>query len=614
MSFKRARTKKEQMAKQKKLSRKQRKKQKKAQIADEVKAVTEPIKALTSLSSSVATDTTEPKQAQCPDDIQPQSLHAAPRQASPLWMHLGILAFLALLVSAAYSNSLHAPFHFDDRHNIYQNPAIQIDDVSFKSLRRAATESPTNMRWLPNASFAINYYFGKQDTTGYHAVNIAIHIITGWLVYLLFVHLLGLHALAEWRRNRIEVAALATALWVAHPLQTNAVTYLVQRMTSMAALFCILTLLLYSLGRRNHSGWRCWFLYGAALLSAFCAMVSKENSYMLPLLVVAYEVYFLATATKKTPQKRRQQYMLIVGGLLVVLLLGVLTGRLTVAGFMSGYSARDFTMTERLLTETRVMFLYLSLLLCPLPSRLNLAYEFPLSTSFLSPPSTVLAIIGLLVLVGFVFYWFRQQRLLSFALLWFLANLVIESSIIPLELVFEHRMYLPSVFLLLAVIAIVYRLAAGRWLWVVRSCILGLVLLLAVFTWQRNYVWQDGIRLWSDVLTKAPTSGRANIFLGEFFVKESRFDEALHCFFKALTLKHPPHILPHIYNNIGFSYMATGRNELARQYLEKSIRLDPNSSTARLNLALVNKKLNSSGEPGSQHSFKHPPINGLTPR
>ena len=598
------------MAKQKKLSRKQKKKLQEARVAAEVKSVTEPIKERTPLSSSVATDTAEPKQAQCPDEIQPQNLHPAPQQASPWWMHLGVLAFLALLVVAAYSNSLHAPFHFDDNHNIYQNPAIQIDNLSFKSLRQAATESPTSRRWLPNASFAINYYFGEKDTSGYHAVNIAIHVITGWMVYLLFVHLLGLHGLAEWRRYRIEVAALASALWVAHPLQTNAVTYLVQRMTSMAALFCILAVLLYSLGRRSRSGWRRWFLLGTALLSGFFAMASKENSYMLPLLIVAYEVYFLATEAEITRQKRRQQFLLVACGLLVVLLIGVLTGRLTVAGFMSGYSIRDFTLPERLLTETRVVFLYLSLLIYPLPSRLNLAYEFPLSTSFLSPPSTMLAIIGLLVLVGLVLYWFRRQRLLSFALLWFLVNLVIESSIIPLELVFEHRMYFPSVFLFLAVIAIIYRLAAGRWLWVVRGCILGLVLLLAIFTWQRNYVWQDGIRLWSDVLAKAPTSGRANNFLGELLVKKNRFDDALHYFFKALALKHPPHILPHIYNNIGFSYMATGRYKLARQYLEKAIRIDPNDSTARLNLSLVNKNLNSAGKSGSQHGFKHPPING----
>jgi len=602
------------MAKQRKLSRKQKIKQKKAQIAAEVKAVTEPITVQTTLSSSITTDTAEPKQVQCSDEIQPQSLHPSTQQASPLLMHLGILAFLALLVVAAYSNSLNVPFHFDDRHNIYQNPAIQVDDLSFKSLKRAATESPSNRRWLPNASFAINYYFGKKDTFGYHAVNITLHVVVSWLIYIFFIHLLGLPGLAEWRQNRIEVAALATALWSAHPLQTNVVTYLVQRMTSMAALFCILTILLYSLARRSRSGWRRWFLFGAALLSGFCAIISKENSFMLPLLVAAYEVYFLATDAERSPQKRRQQYLLVLGGLIVVLLMGFSTGQLTVDGILSGYSGRDFTLTERLLTETRVVFLYLSLLLFPLPSRLNLAYEFPLSTSFLSPPSTVLAIVGLLVLVGLVLYLFRRKRLLSFALLWFLANLIIESSIIPLELVFEHRMYFPSIFLVLCVIAIVYRLTVGRWLWVVRSCILGLVLLMAIFTWQRNYIWQDGIRLWSDVLAKAPTSGRANIFLGEFLVKESRFDEALHCFFKALALKHPPHILPHIYNNIGFSYMATGRYELARQYLEKSIRLDPNSSKTRLNLALVNKKLNSPGESGSQHSFKHPPINGLTPR
>ena len=110
---------------------------------------------------------------------------------------------------------------------------------------------------------------------------------------------------------------------------------------------------------------------------------------------------------------------------------------------MFNYSLREFSLTERLLTELRVIFHYISLLLFPLPQRLNLDYDFIVSTSIFNPPQTILALIGICFLCFLPVIYFRHNRLIAYAVFWFLGNLFIESSFIPLEIIFEHRLYLP---------------------------------------------------------------------------------------------------------------------------------------------------------------------------
>lgn len=201
------------------------------------------------------------------------------------------LIVVAIVCCLVYSNSLQAPFVFDDMHNFVENPYTQIKEISGKNLWYAASRSPSRNRWLPNISFGLNYYFGERDPIGYHLVNIFIHLLTGLVLYSLALKTLSLPNMIRYDRFRHEIALSAASLWLLHPVQTNAVTYLVQRMTSMATLFCLLSLLLYAYGRTASSGKQLGY-YLAAICVGFMALVSKENSYMLPVMIGGYEIFF----------------------------------------------------------------------------------------------------------------------------------------------------------------------------------------------------------------------------------------------------------------------------------------------------------------------------------
>jgi hypothetical protein len=249
---------------------------------------------------------------------------------------------------------------------------------------------------LPNISFALNYYFGGSDVFGYHLVNILIHIAVAFTFFLLARTTLNLPVLAGRFQQSSEIACAAALLWAVHPLQTNAVTYIVQRMTSMATLFFLLTLLFYVWARvHDKIDTKKIFFFGVSALFGIMALLSKETSGMLPVIIIGYEFFFLRRTAETA--SNRQKVLLFCGGLLVFLVIcWLFLGNDPLARILSSYSHREFTLGQRLLTETRIIFHYLTLLILPLPSRLNLAYDYQLSTGLLAPPQTLLAIFGIL--------------------------------------------------------------------------------------------------------------------------------------------------------------------------------------------------------------------------
>lgn len=499
-----------------------------------------------------------------------------------------ILAMVAtaIICSLVYANSLQAPFVFDDLHNFIENPYTQIEEVSAEKLWYAASRSPSSSRWLPNMSFALNYYFGEKDPTGYHLVNLVIHLLAGLLVYLLALQTLSLPDMTRYGEYRYEVSLIAAALWLLHPVQTNAVTYLVQRMTSMAALFCLLSLLLYVYGR-SAVGKRKYYFSGA-LITGLMALVSKENSYMLPVMIGGYELFFLRSDFKVKFTLKNAGWVAATGGLLLVVAL-LFVGPDVFSSLLGGYQTRDFTLGERLLTESRVVIFYLTILLFPAVARLNLTHDFPISTGLFSPPGTFLAIACLAGLGYLVCRLYNSNRLLSFALFWFFINLLIESTIIPLELVFEHRLYLPSVFIFVGLTATSYQYFSKR-VYLPRIMVAVIMISLAVLTWQRNETWKDGMTFWNDVLKKSPNNARAYNNLAEVYTARNDFAKSLYYYQKALVNKPPQNSLPIILKNLGFALIVHGRYDEAMQHLIRSIRLNPNDPKTHLNLGIVYKK------------------------
>ena len=180
-----------------------------------------------------------------------------------------------------YANSLDGPFLFDDENNIKDNVHLRITSLSPAEVLTAGLSSRDPRRAVAYSSFALNYYFHQYDTFGYRLVNVLIHSITGILIYYLVKTTLGLAALRERYTKQREIAFFVALIWLVHPLGTQSVAYIVQRMNSMAALFYVLSMLLYVQARLALS-WRKWALFAGCTLSGVLAIGSKQNAATLP--------------------------------------------------------------------------------------------------------------------------------------------------------------------------------------------------------------------------------------------------------------------------------------------------------------------------------------------
>jgi tetratricopeptide (TPR) repeat protein len=490
---------------------------------------------------------------------------------------------IAVLCLAAYSNGLSGPFVFDDRQNIRDNQSLHWTSLSWSGVQRAVRESPSSSRPVANVSFALNYYFGRDDVWGYHAVNVGIHLLTALLVYLLALATLGQVPPREDRPLPPSAArwiALSAALiFASHPIQTQAVTYIVQRMTSLCALFYLAALLLYIRGRTAEAPRRRWALWAGGFVCWVLALGSKQIAATLPLTILLYEWYFFQDLSTQWVKKNAES------GLLVAALLGLVgwayLGSEPLDRISAGYATRDFTLDERLLTQPRAVMLYLSLLVFPHPSRLNLAHHLVTSRSLVEPITTLLSMAGICGLLGLAIYLARRHRIASFCLLWFFLHLMIESSVIALEMVFEHRLYLPMFGFSLLVAWLLYALAGVRSRWAI-AVAAAICLLLAVGTYQRNRVWQNQLTLWEDAVAKSPLYARPHNNLGNALQALGRTEEAIAHYQEALRIK-PDYANAHY--NWGLALPRLGRFEEAVMHNQEALRIEPDYAAAHNNLA-----------------------------
>jgi tetratricopeptide (TPR) repeat protein len=401
-------------------------------------------------------------------------------------------------------------------------------------------------RPIANLSFALNFYFHGYDVIGYHVVNIVIHIITGILLYFFLKTTLDVLPLDSKYKHNSSIAFYTSLIWLVHPIQSQSVTYVVQRMNSLAAMFYILSFLLYTKGRLVRKNEKSWPWFAACTLAGIIAVGSKETAATLPFFIILYEWYFFQDLSRAWLRRHLASFagILILFGLLVFVYLGANP----LDAILSTYAHRDFTLTERVFTQFRVVIYYISLLLYPHPSRLVLLHDFELSQSLLHPLTTLLSIGTIIGVIGLAFYTARKERLISFGILWFFGNLVIESSVIGLEIIYEHRTYLPSMFLFLIITILAHRhikrdlLRAGG--------LATAMLLLSLWTYERNSVWNDPVTFWSDVVKKSPRNARA-------------------------------------YNNLATCYMGKRSYQLAVTNLKQAIHLNPNLVEARINMGVT---------------------------
>jgi len=460
-----------------------------------------------------------------------------------------VLLYLALFIFLIYGNSLKAGWHLDDYPNILKNPNVQLEHLDPPALCRVVhmpfSSGERISRPLAMLSFAVNWYLHRSDVVGYHFVNISIHFLTTVILYLTILLLLERSPNLKGRDSGSlkMIALLATLLWAANPIQTQAITYIVQRMAIMAAMFYILALYCYVRGRTCPADSRRWLWWVAAAAAFLAGLASKENAALLPFAVILVEVVFFQDIS--LPEVRRR-WLMIAGVVALIFLIGgsllFLNGDLS--RILKGYDKRTFTITERLLTQPRVLWLYIGLLIYPVPSRLTLEYDLTLSTSLWQPWTTLPAVAGLILLVALGLFLIRRQPLVSFGILFFLLNHAIESSFIPLELIFEHRNYLPSMFFFLPIAAAfkglldVYQ-ARNR---AMHAIIAGFGILVIIGwgmgTYIRNMAWATEESLWSDAMAKAPQSYRALHGLAwGYYERNGQLEEAYRLYQKGSKLK-----------------------------------------------------------------------------
>jgi Flp pilus assembly protein TadD len=490
----------------------------------------------------------------------------------------------------AYFDSFQVPFQFDDVPNISENRSVHFKNFSFDEVHELIRQNYENsIRIFAYMTFAVNYYFGGDHVFGYHLVNLLIHLSSGLILYWFLLLTLNLPSLKEYYGPKaFSIAFFAAILFLSHPIQTQSVTYIVQRMASMGGMFYLLAIALYVKGRISLGKGRylCWVGMACSYL---LGLFTKENVAILPIFIALYEFYFFQNV-ELTP-KGKKVLIYAFGAVVLIGLVGlVLWGKRYYDVILEGYQIRDFTLGERVLTQFRVVFHYVTLLVYPIPSRLNLDYDFPTSRGILDPWTTLVSILVVAGLMGYGIWAARKRPVISYFVLWYFGNLVIESSIFPLEMVYEHRLYLPLVGpVVLFVVGIVrgwewlrnkWRIRNAReWpLWAFSCC---LVLFFTVGSYERNLVWRDEIALWQDVVTKSPNKPRSLYNLGLAFAHFGRYEEAVGVLARAVSLK--PDYVP-AYNNLGIAFAELGKQDESMAMYQRALSLKPDHAESLYNL------------------------------
>jgi tetratricopeptide (TPR) repeat protein len=486
---------------------------------------------------------------------------------------------LVVVCGAAYANALDAGFVYDDLVNITQRASLRWDHLSLANWWAAVVDGPSK-RPVALATFGLQYWLGLDSARAFHAVNVAIHLLNGLLVWRLGVVLMR-RGLALGGRPlddaTVEAAALAAALvFISHPIQTQSVTYVVQRMNSLAATFQLASLLLYVRARRTGAPGRQLALFVAAAFAWLLALGSKESAAIGPVTLWLYEWYF----------ERRLSIEFVRQSGAYLLLVGVPTA---IAAFvlvaMSGYDPlgtypeKDFTPFERLMSQPRVLVFYLSELLWPLPSRLSLLHPLEVSRTPLSPWTTLPAAVLITASIVACALAAPRWRLLSFCGLWFFVHLAIESTVVPLALAMEHRLYLPIVGPLIGLAFLGARAVAAdeRRRMLARGGVLILVGALALATHVRNRAWETPESLWRDVLAKYPNEFVAQLNLGFHLDQQGRHAEALVEYERARVLAPDD---TRVLTNIGSTLARLGRHEEAIVELRRALEIDPDNPLA----------------------------------
>ena len=505
------------------------------------------------------------------------------------------IAILAISVLLSYYNSVNGPFYYDDFDNIVAHPPVHAREFSINEL--IVKPASRRARPIPMISFALNFYFGQLNPFGYHIVNIAIHLISVIILfYLLRITLIVADREKRYKEEEYSMFAFwAALLWALSPLHTNSVTYIVQRMNLFTTLFSLLAMLLYVKGRwislfsgdlkSRRASLLPLLFYILSLLAWFFALLSKQNAVLLPFMILIYEWFFFADL-----RINRKKIPILLSFLLLLCSFFVFLSYLwynlsPIDAVLSTYQNKDFTVMERLYTEMRVIWVYLSLIYLPLASKMHLVYNFAISASLFNPWTTFTSFLGIIAVIILLFKIVKTQRVLSFSVLWFFIMIFMESSFVGVEVIYEHKTYMPSAFLFLPLVLFLFQYFSKQRV----ACIL-LFIYAAYFSYltiQRNDIWSDPVAFWGDNYKKSPGEKRVMLNYANALHLAARNSEALVIYRKLIDME-PEFALA--YGNYGEVLAAEHRYGEAEMQLRKAIELDGKYTAAYSALGAVCQK------------------------
>ena len=519
-----------------------------------------------------------------------------------LYQFSGIFLLFILIVTI-YSNTFNASWHLDDYPNIVTNKKIHLTELSPSALCDSFQLSKNILnarlsRPLSFLSLALNWYIGNQQVIGYHIVNIIIHILASGFLYLFLLSVLKTPRLAgRFQGDESNIALLASVLWAIHPIQTQAITYIIQRMASMSAMFYILGMLCYIRGRFQTEKRPRWAFFSGSMICMLLAMASKENTITFPLSIGLVEIIFFQSFSSS--ENRKTCFRIAIAATLttlaiaILLLFAMFPDPLSTFQTLSG--KRSYSLTERLMSEPRIVMNYLIQIFYPLLNRFSIEHPITISTSLVEPITTLFSLLSITGLLVFGLLRIVKFPALSLAILFYFLNQIVESSFISLELVFEHRNYLPSLFLFLPVaigaiqgLRYFHRENKQVMFFLCSSVLTLLLIVIGMTTFMRNGIWDSDKTLWEDAIKKSPLSARPWGSLAYYYFTTGNYDKALGLYEVSLTKQRITGFYPAIaLRNMGSIYLIKHDYDSALACYDRALTADPHYTQSLYDKAWV---------------------------
>jgi tetratricopeptide (TPR) repeat protein len=485
-----------------------------------------------------------------------------------------LLAALLIVLAglAVYQDSFSGPFVLDDLPAISENPTIRQLWPLWVPLSPPSNGQTVTGRPFVNLTLAVNYAVDGFDVWGYHAVNLAIHLLAALALF----GIARRTFLQPIPRDRFGPSALPLAffvalLWVVHPLATESVTYLIQRAEALMALFYLLTLYAFIRGVDSPRPWRIWYplSIGACLLGMTC----KEVMVSAPLIVLLYDRTFVAGNFRDAWQRRCWFYAGLAATWLPLVGLEAFVGT---RGHSAGWGA-GVDWFQYALTQFGAITHYLWLSLWPHPLILDYGSGLASGAAQIIPYALFIG-----MLVAATIYALFRRPVLGFFGAAFFAILAPSSSVVPVvtQTVAEHRMYLPLTILVALAVAGLFQLLHRRALLLCSA----LALIYGTLTFHRNADYRTAVSIWADTAAKLPDSARAHENLGIALVAAGQSLDGVGEYYRALQLE-PNYAEAH--SNLGNALGALGRTDEAVEHFRAAIKLIPNLGAAHYNLANI---------------------------